>query len=95
MICHSVKPSYFRLSGQGYNKVHQQVGETIDFYNILYMYEPLGLYNSYEEIFGETEGTAKPGSIKQLSDTGIPMYKLVAASQLANGDLANNGWVTP
>lgn len=95
IICHSVKPSYFRTAGQGYNKVNQQVGDTIDFYNILYMREPLNNYNEYAEIFGDLGNNPKLGSIKQLVDSGIPQHKLVVGSSIYNGDLANNGWVKP
>lgn len=37
IISHSVKPAFFKNVGKGYHKVNQQVGYTIDFYNILYL----------------------------------------------------------
>lgn len=48
IISHSIKPAFFKRKDKGYNKVHKEVGSTIDFYNILYMQENNKIYNQYE-----------------------------------------------
>lgn len=99
VISHSIKPSYFKEDSKGYNLVHKQVGDTIDFYNIFYIQEADSQYDEYEEIFGRgsanPDGSSKSISIQNLIDSGIPSYKLVVAKTISKSDLYNGGWVQP
>lgn len=65
--------------------MHRQVGNSIDFYNIVFTPEAQSKYNTYEQVFGENGETGSYASIRQLINSGIPPYKLVIAETGSTG----------
>jgi hypothetical protein len=47
IISHTIKPSYFSTAKKGYHQFNAEAGDTVDFYNILYLQEPNHQYDSY------------------------------------------------
>lgn len=60
------------------------MGDTIDFYNIIFSPEANINYNQYEQVFGAGEAGSY-ASIRQLVNSGIPAYKLVIAEPGSQG----------
>lgn len=89
-----MKASYWTTANKGYNLISKEVGDLIDFYNILYIEEGNTNFDSYNEIFGDKSHYSQRGTIAQLISEGVPSHKLVLAKTITRLN-AGNGYISP
>lgn len=95
IISHAPQALYFSTAGQyphgAYRTVHKEVGDLIDFYNVQFYNENVGVYEDCAGLM-TADGTGVAGVLNGAG--GVPRAKLVLG-KLANCTLGNNGFMEP
>lgn len=95
IITHAPQAPYFcaeRYKNGGYVNIHQQVGSLIDFYNVQFYNQGNNRYDTYETLF-VCSGSNFPGtSVKEISQRGVPLEKIVVGKPVNSGDATNTGY---
>ena len=98
ILSHAPQAPYFMGTNQypngGYLKVHKEVGNLIDFYNVQFYNQGSTTYESYESLFVKADGWSTTTSVKEIMDKGIPEKKIVVGKPAIKSDAANTGYVT-
>ena len=98
-IVATVKPSFCNkdhYSGGAYEKINQQVGHLIDFYNVEYYTEEDTEFNTYNQIFIESIGSRGGTAVEQLvSNHGFQRNKIIVGKTASSTGLYNIGCVPP
>lgn len=97
LISHAPQAPYFSTTqyrGGGYITVNNQVGSTIDFYNIQFYNQGGTTYDSYDTLFRKSNGWSTGTSVKQIIDSGVPMNKVVVGKPATQNDASNTGTVS-
>ena len=99
-ISHSPQAPYFAgaptYKNGGYLKVHNEVGDLIDWYNVQYFNQGETRYDTYEELFISNTGAFAGTAVKQIMDNaGVTQEKLLIGKPVTVGDQANTGYVNP
>lgn len=97
IITHSPQAPYFKeehyTQGGGYMKIHDAVGDLIDFYNVMFYNQGSTSYDTYRGLFKQSIGWASGTSVKEIIDRGIPSEKLVLGKPATAADVYNTGLV--
>jgi chitinase len=96
IITHAPQGPYFKKSfykNGGYVTIHQQVGSTIDFYNIQFYNQGNTEYNTYEGLFIKATGYFDGTSVSEIAKIGVPAKKLVVGKPASRADVMNTGYV--
>jgi chitinase len=97
IITHAPQAPYFvgtkHYPKGGYIAVHEAVGDLIDFYNVQFYNQGVGVHDTAEQIFN-TSGGVWPGcSINEIIAAGVPASKIVLGKPATPAD-GNNGWMS-
>ncbi|TFL02200.1 glycoside hydrolase superfamily [Pterulicium gracile] len=76
--------------GGGYLKVHREVGDLIDWYNLQFYNQGTSEYTDCPGLLDESSSTWPETAVFQIAANGVPMDKLVIGKPAGVGD-ANNG----
>ena len=71
--------------------MNNQVGSTIDFYNIQFYNQGGTTYDSYDTLFRKSNGWSTGTSVKQIIDSGVPRNKVFVCKPATQNDAANTG----
>lgn len=97
IITHAPQGPYF--SGAvlypkgGYLAVDKAVGSMIDFYNVQFYNQGVGIYDSAHTLFNASGGWCPGSSINEIIKSGVPATKIVLGKPATLID-ANNGWMS-
>jgi chitinase len=97
IITHAPQAPYF--SGKalypkgGYMTVDQTVGSMIDFYNVQFYNQGVGIYDTPQGLFNVSGSWCPNSSINEMIAAGIPGTKIVLGKPPTTAD-ANNGWMS-
>ena len=79
-IVHTAKARYFKqelYTDSGYIKVDREVGNLIDFYNVLYYREHESSYDTYYKLFRQSDKELTGTSVQELINRGIAKEKII------------------
>jgi chitinase len=96
ILTHCPQAPYFcaeRYKHGAYVNVHKQVGHLIDFYNVQFYNQGNNTYDSYQKLFVESGGHFPGTSVKEISQRGIPLDKIVVGKPVTTGDATNTGYM--
>ncbi|KAF8588809.1 glycoside hydrolase family 18 protein [Ramaria rubella] len=85
-------PGTFR--GGAYLKVHQTIGEIIDWYNVQFYNQGTSEYTTCDGLLTESSSLWPQSALFQISANGVDLNKLVIGKPAFPGD-ANNGYMQP
>lgn len=97
IITHAPQAPYF--SGKalypqgGYLQVDVEVGSMIDFYNVQFYNQGVGIYDSAHSLFNVSGGWCPGSSINEIIAAGVPGSKIVLGKPPTTAD-ASNGWMS-
>ena len=96
LISHAPQPPYmvqgqFTSKGGGYNKINQEVGDLIDFYNVQYYNQ--GSTTNYQDCNSIVVSDSGTAILEISANLQIPLNKLVMGKPLNSGDASNTGSV--
>ncbi|KIY63585.1 glycoside hydrolase family 18 protein [Cylindrobasidium torrendii FP15055 ss-10] len=80
-------------SGGGYLKVHNAVGNAIDWYNIQFYNQGTAEYTTCDGLLNKSSDTWPETSVFEIAGNGVDVSKLVIGKPGTTGD-ANNGFMT-
>ncbi|EJD39829.1 glycoside hydrolase [Auricularia subglabra TFB-10046 SS5] len=80
-----------RWPGGGWLKVHETVGDLIDWYNIQFYNQEASRYDTCETLLHESDGWFTGTSIFEIADNGVPLSKLPGDER----DATNTGYMHP
>ncbi|KAF8888132.1 glycoside hydrolase superfamily [Infundibulicybe gibba] len=83
-----------RWGGGGYLKVHQSVGNLIDWYNVQFYNQGISEYTTCSGLLTASSGAWPGTSVFQIAASGVPLSKIVVGKPATSGD-ANNGYIPP
>ncbi|KAJ8095295.1 hypothetical protein PM082_010518 [Marasmius tenuissimus] len=83
-----------KYGGGGYLKVHQTVGNLIDWYNIQFYNQGISEYTTCNSLLTTSSSTWPQTALFQIAANGVPLSKLVIGKPATTGD-ANNGYMDP
>ena len=92
-LSHAPQAQYFSPEADLYGRVHEQVGDLIDFYNIQYFDHGETLYDTYRQLFLSAGPKHRGTAIAQLCKTGIPLHKLIIGKPIAHKGYPHSGYV--
>ena len=95
-ITHAPQAPYFsteRYKNGGYVNVHRQVGHLIDFYNVQFYNQGDTTYDTYEKLFVTSGGHFPGTSVKEISQKGVPLEKIVVGKPVTTADAYNTGYM--
>jgi chitinase/chitodextrinase len=100
LLTHSPVAPWFsgdtsKFPGGGYLKIHKEVGDLIDYYNIQFYNQGNTSYDTYTGLFTQSAGYFPSTSLKEILDKGIPASKILLAKPAASADAYNTGYVSP
>ncbi|EJD39830.1 glycoside hydrolase [Auricularia subglabra TFB-10046 SS5] len=84
-----------RWPGGGWLKVHETVGDLIDWYNIQFYNQEASRYDTCETLLHESDGWFTGTSVFEIADSGVPLNKLVIGKPGAPEDATNTGYMHP
>jgi hypothetical protein len=96
IIVHTVKASYFKKENYkngGYTTVNSQVGNSINFYNVIYYNQYTSAYATYNDLFVNSSGAYTGTSVEEIVARGVPSNKIVVGKPCTTGDASNTGYV--
>jgi len=97
-ISHAPQSPYFTTANwypQGaYLKVHQEVGDLIDFYNVQFYNQGQGMYESCTSLIDGDSSTIAGTSVEEIIKSGIPAAKLIVGKP-SDSTQASNGYIDP
>ena len=97
IITHAPQAPYFKedhYRNGAYIKIHQEVGDLIDFYNVQFYNQGATKYDSYTKLFKASKGYFPGTSVQELIKKGIPKEKIVVGKPATRADVMNSGYVT-
>ncbi|KAF7370598.1 Glycoside hydrolase family 18 protein [Mycena sanguinolenta] len=80
--------------GGGYLKVHQSVGNLIDWYNIQFYNQGTSAYTTCANLLTNSSSTWPGSAVFQIGASGVPLSKIVIGKPATSGD-ASNGYISP
>ncbi|TFK53391.1 glycoside hydrolase [Heliocybe sulcata] len=80
--------------GGGYLKVHQSVGNLIDWYNIQFYNQGTSEYTTCSGLLTTSSSTWPQSALFQIAASGVTLDKLVIGKPATTGD-ATNGYIAP
>ncbi|KAL0576272.1 hypothetical protein V5O48_005716 [Marasmius crinis-equi] len=83
-----------KYGGGGYLKVHNTVGNLIDWYNIQFYNQGASEYTTCNGLLTTSSSTWPQTALFQIAANGVPLSKLVIGKPASTGD-ANNGYMDP
>lgn len=98
IITHAPQAPYFkedhvRYTGGSYMKVHREVGQLIDFYNVQFYNQGDTTYDTYAKLFKASRGYFSGTSVMEIVNRGVPMEKIVVGKPASEAAAANTGYV--
>lgn len=97
IITHAPQAPYFGgvslYPNNAYLAIDQAVGSMINFYNIQFYNQGVGLYDTAQGLFNVSGGWAPKTSVNEIIAAGVPAEKLVVGKPATTGD-GNNGWMS-
>lgn len=98
LLTHAPQAPYFmgtsKYPNGGYLKIHKEVGDLIDFYNIQFYNQDSSTYDSFSSLFTQSNGWSTKTSVKELIANGIPSEKIVIGKPVCQADAYNTGLVS-
>lgn len=98
VITHAPQAPYFTTASNypngAYLKVHKEVGDMIDFYNVQFYNQGAGYYEDCDGLFEKSPDFFKGTSVNEIAASGIPIEKIVIGKPGGPGD-GNNGIMDP
>ncbi|KAJ4490071.1 glycoside hydrolase superfamily [Lentinula aciculospora] len=91
ILTHAPVAPWFTKNGP-YLKVHQQVGDLIDWYNVQFYNQGNSTYNTCENLV--TKMSNENPALLEIIANGVPMEKLVIGKPAVTND-ASNGFISP
>ena len=80
IITQAPQGPYFKddhYPNRAYVKVHEEVGNLINFYNIQFYNQGNTKYDTYEELFKAATGYFSGTSVKEINEKGVPKEMIV------------------
>ncbi|KAJ7625684.1 glycoside hydrolase family 18 protein [Roridomyces roridus] len=96
IITHAPLAPWFspsRWAGGGYLKVHQEVGDLIDWYNVQF-YNQGTDYTTCDGLLNTSSGTYPQSAVFQIAASGVPLNKIVIGKPGVPAD-AGSGYMEP
>jgi chitinase len=96
IICHTINAGYFKSENfikGGYITVHNQVGNAIDFYNVIYYNQGTNAYNNYTQLFIQSSGALSGTSVTEIIARGVPSKKIIVGKPSTAADASGTGYV--
>merc|ERR1712110_316684 len=84
-----------RWKGGGYLRVHKEVGDLIDWYNIQFYNQGDENYGTCDNLFNKANPEWPETSVFEIAGNGIPLEKLVVGKPGRAKKDATNGFVDP
>lgn len=84
-----------RWPGGGWLRVHETVGDLIDWYNIQFYNQEASRYDTCETLLHAADGWFPGTAIFEIADNGVPLSKLVIGKPGAPEDATNTGFMHP
>ena len=97
IITQAPQGPYFKddhYQNRAYVKVHEEVGDLIDFYNVQFYNQGNTEYNTYTQLFKAATGYFAGTSVQEIINKGIPKEKIVVGKPASQSDVMNTGFVT-
>ncbi|KAK6992232.1 glycoside hydrolase family 18 protein [Favolaschia claudopus] len=82
-----------KWGGGGYLKIHQSVGNLIDWYNIQFYNQGASEYTTCANLLTTSSSTWPNSAVFQIAASGVPLSKIVIGKPATTGD-ANNGFIS-
>jgi hypothetical protein len=97
IITHAPQAPYFGgkslYPNNAYLAIDQAVGSMIQFYNIQFYNQGVGIYDTAEGLFNISGGWAPGTSVNEIIAAGVPADKIVVGKPVTTSD-ANNAWMS-
>ncbi|KAF5361886.1 hypothetical protein D9756_002352 [Leucocoprinus leucothites] len=82
-----------KWGGGGYLKVHQSVGNLIDWYNVQFYNQGVSEYTTCDNLLNTSSNTWPQSALFQIGNNGVPLNKLVIGKPGTSGD-AGSGFMS-
>jgi len=96
IITHAPQGPYF-TPGQypdgAYLKIHKEVGDKIDFYNVQFYNQATTTYENCQTLLHRADGWATNSSLFELIGMGFPQEKIIIGKPIARADVYNTGFM--
>ena len=96
IITHAPQGPYFSKGlypKDAYLTVDKAIGNMIDFYNVQFYNQGVGIYDSAQSLFNVSGGWCPGSSINEMIAAGIPSSKIILGKPATTAD-ASNGWMS-
>jgi len=92
LISHAPIAPWFKTDGGPYLKIHQEVGDLIDWYNVQF-YNQGSAYTTCDALITTMNDTNNP-ALMEIVANGVPIEKLVIGKPTSSAD-AGSGYMSP
>ncbi|PFH51617.1 glycoside hydrolase family 18 protein [Amanita thiersii Skay4041] len=82
-----------KFGGGAYLKVHQTVGNLIDWYNVQFYNQGINEYTTCDGLLTTSSSVWPQSALFQIANSGVPLSKLVIGKPATTGD-ASNGFMS-
>ena len=96
IISHAPQAPYFNPNiypNGGYKAIHDQVGNTIDFYNVQFYNQGDTTYDTYDSLFIDSGHLNPETAIYQMMARGVEPGKIVLGKPVTEADAYNTGFI--
>ena len=96
IITHAPQAPYFSKGlypKNAYLTIEKTIGDMIDFYNVQFYNQGVGIYDNPQSLFNVSGGWCPGSSINEMITAGIPSSKIILGKPATTAD-GSNGWMS-